>query len=747
MKAGFDPLFEQAAQHSGVPVGLLRSVAQVESQFDPRAVGPVPAIGDPNDRAQGLMQIRQSNARAAGIDPFDPTQAIGWAANNLAQMRQRFGSWDGAVNAYHGGTDPANWGPRTAAYRQKVLHTLGESMANQQQPSNPGVDPFVGIGAASSAASAPPAVDPFAGLDTGGANVPARVDPFAAPGRVPSQPAQPQPMGQIEAGVRALGHHLMAPLHGAAQLVEHGVNSAVQSVAPGTGFAQAVQRTVDSDDAALGRNEAQYQATVPNGIGTAAGATIGTVAPLLLSGPAAALERIGGTAASPLTALAGRLGPGATRWLANAGARLTSGAAQGAGIAALTPATGQGDFVQQKADQLQGGALAGAAGVLLGAVAGRLLNPVVQPAVQRLLDAGVRLTPGQAAGGVAKAFEGKLTSVPMVGDWIKGAQQRGIDSFNVAVANRALEPIGRTVPGGMRAGSELNAYVPRAIGEVYDSVQPRAAFIADTPFMGELTTIRTQLSQDAPAVLQQFDNIVENQITRKLNNTAMSGDQWGDTRSSIGRFARDRMTGNATPDDRALSGALMDLQTAVNGSVGRNSPPDVRPAIDRANAAWAQYKQMEKAAGSVGAFNHENVFTPGQYAAAARSGMTNAQRAQGGAGRGLNAQFAQDGMGVLANRIPDSGTAGRLGAAGAVGALAGNPALLLSPYTALGGLAALAYTPLGQRVAAAAMTARPAAVRAAGARMPDALPRMLGTSGGILGTDSDGRPQVGGLLQ
>lgn len=149
----------------------------------------------------------------------------------------------------------------------------------------------------------------------------------------------------------------------------------------------------------------------------------------------------------------------------------------------------------------------------------------------------------------------------------------------------------------------------------------------------------------------------------------------------------------------------------------------------------------------MGAFNQGNVFTPGQYASAVRSGMTNAQRAQGGAGHGLNAQLAQDGMGVLANRVPDSGTAGRLGTAGAIGALAAHPGLLLSPYTALGGLAAFAYTPVGQRAVTAALTARPAVVRAIGARTPDALPRMIGTGGGLLGTDSDGRPQVGGLLQ
>src|SRR5687768_8749376 len=68
-----------------------------------------------------------------------------------------------------------------------------------------------------------------------------------------------------EDAIRAAGHHAMKPLHGAAQAIEHGVGYLAEQLLP-EDVARAVRDTVAADDAALRRNEAEYQAQVPDSV-------------------------------------------------------------------------------------------------------------------------------------------------------------------------------------------------------------------------------------------------------------------------------------------------------------------------------------------------------------------------------------------------------------------------------------------------------------------------------------------------
>ena len=55
----------------------------------------------------------------------------------------------------------------------------------------------------------------------------------------------------------------------------------------------------------------------------------------------------------------------------------------------------------------------------------------LRPSAERLLmNEGVKLTPGQMAGGVAKSIEDKATSIPLAGDMITSARRRGIEDLN-----------------------------------------------------------------------------------------------------------------------------------------------------------------------------------------------------------------------------------------------------------------------------------------------------------------------------
>jgi hypothetical protein len=524
---------------------------------------------------------------------------------------------------------------------------------------------------APAAASAGPSFDDYLGQQA------------AAPAAAPAPAAAtPQASNWQTPGGFVMG--LGDMVKGGAQSIVHGLSWAADKVAPDSQFAKDARAALPQMDQTVANQEQQYQAQRQgSGVdwsrlaGNAAGA-----APLAFAAPEAAG--------------AGLLG------------RTAIGAGVGAANSLLTPVTDASKpYADQKMQQIGLGALTGGVAVPVSAGIGGLVSGVTDPVRQRLAQAGVTMTPGQILGGAWQRTEDKLTSVPVLGDFIKNAQQRSVQSFNRSAYNNALEPIGQTVPNNVATGSAGVDYVRRQIGNVYDSLAPRASFVADQNFGNDLAAIRANLAQNAPGALQQFDNIVGNQVTNKLQNGALNGQQWGNSRSTIAGIARNQRLGNASPDNRVLADSLDELNDAINAGVGRSSPPDVLQDLTRANAAYSQYKQIERAAGMAGASNNGNVFTAAQYANAVRRGATSSQKATNG---GLNGQFASDATDVLGSKYPDSGTVGRSLMTLGLGAAAGHAAApgVVVPAAVGIGLGSLPYTALGQRFAQSLLLNRPA---------------------------------------
>lgn len=476
-------------------------------------------------------------------------------------------------------------------------------------------------------------------------------------------------------------------VRGYGQSIVHGLSWLADKVAPDSQFAKDARGALPQIQQTIDQQDAQYAAAHPSdGIdwarvgGQAGGMALlgggGLAAPESLAGKAlmGALSGLGGTAAQPVT----NLQPGQS-------------------------------YADAKVDQAKTNALIGAIAGPATGILGRTIAGAGGEAQRRLADAGVTMTPGQILGTGAARTEEKLSSVPILGDFIKNAQQRSVQSFNRASYDNALAPIGQTLPRDVQIGSDAVQAVRDRIGQVYQSIEPRATFVADQNFNTDVAGIRNGLAQTAPATLQQFDNIVQNQVTNKLQHGyVLDGRQWGNTRSEISSMARDQTLGNATPDNRALAGALGDLNDAINAGVSRASPPDVLQDLGRANAAYARYKQIEAAAGSAGASNNGNVFTAAQFQNAIRRGSTSGQKATNS---GLNGQFGADAQDILGAKYPNSGTPGRAALMAALGAIGGHavlPPSVAAPAIGAGAAAALPYTALGQRATQALLMSRPA---------------------------------------
>lgn len=558
----------------------------------------------------------------------------------------------------------------------------------------------------SSPAAAPAAVPDF--LDA----FPAAALTAAAPAAA-SAPAAP--VAPITAG-QQFTQGVMDPINGGAQLLAHAAGPLANAVNSATGYVNSLPvigpitkalgmtpATAQQVDQSIAQNEQQYQA------GRAAAGESGWD-PLRLAGQAVALAPI--SSIGPLSSSLGL------------GGRIALGASQGAATSALTPITDPAQQTDYGKNALANAALGGAGGAVINplvSLAGGVISPRVSAAARNMLDRGVPLTPGQILGGAAATTESKATSIPVVGDMIRNSQQRAVQGFNRATYQEALAPVGAAVPDHVPTGSDAIDYVRNAIGHVYDSIAPRATFVADANFSNDLNAIRNNLAQTAPAALPQFDNVVNNQVTAKLAGGvpaaqgglpvggALDGAQWANTRSTINTIARNRTLGNATPDDRELSGALGDLNDAISAGVGRSSPPDVLTDLANANAAYARYKQIEAAAGMAGASNQGNIFTAAQFNNAVRKGSTLSQKATNS---GLSAQLGADAQTVLGAQYPNSGTAGRealiamlTGGAG-VGGLLKAPVPTLATVAGLGA-ASLPYTQWGNALARAALVNRP----------------------------------------
>ncbi len=93
----WQPLVKWVAARADMPTALIDALIEQESGFNPRARSPAGAIG--------MMQIMPANARAWGINPFDPAQNV-WAGTWYLKylLRRYHGSLGLALAAYNAGS-------------------------------------------------------------------------------------------------------------------------------------------------------------------------------------------------------------------------------------------------------------------------------------------------------------------------------------------------------------------------------------------------------------------------------------------------------------------------------------------------------------------------------------------------------------------------------------------------------------------------------------------------------------------
>ena len=241
-----------------------------------------------------------------------------------------------------------------------------------------------------------------------------------------------------------------------------------------------------------------------------AGNIAGNVAMALL--PGGIVKGAGAIAgASRLPAVAGALNAAGNAIMAPNS--IKGAAALGAGLGAVQPAVDSGERLRN----ILMGAGGGAAGQALFKGAARLVQPNTSPAVQTLMAEGVTPTPGQILGGGWNRMEEGLSSVPIIGDFIKSARGRAVGDLNTAAFNRALAPVGETMPAGM-VGRDAIDHVQSTLGAKYDALLPKLTTQADAPFISDISNLQNMMANGSidPAKASQFNSLLQNQVLSKF---------------------------------------------------------------------------------------------------------------------------------------------------------------------------------------------------------------------------------------
>jgi len=409
-----------------------------------------------------------------------------------------------------------------------------------------------------------------------------------------------------------------------------------------------------------------------------------------------ALQMAGGAFAPGMSAAGNYVTQGTT-----GGIRAGRAAGVGAGIGG---ATGFGTAEGGLADRLEGTAIGAGVGALTGAAGQRVVDRFARGAVgadttaaRQLSREGVQLTPGQMLqetpliGGFLRGTEDRLAGMPLVGDAIQGARTRGLETANIAGAQRGLTPIGETIPPKIAPGYEAVEFVQDRLGQAYADVLSRVSPTIDEP----LDTGIAEILADAPASMgearaRQLAEILSSRVMRNVDpeTRRISGEEYKRIETVLGQQQRE-LARSVDSDQRALGLALGDIRSEFREALARQYPAEA-PRLQQINTGYANLVRIEDATGTAGAMQRGGVFTPAQLANAVR--RNTGSRSQRGAGTGLMRDLATNMGEVLPSTVPDSGTAGR---AGLAALLAGG--YYLKPEIAIPVIAGVApYTKIGQ---------------------------------------------------
>lgn len=334
------------------------------------------------------------------------------------------------------------------------------------------------------------------------------------------------------------------------------------------------------------------------------------------------------------------------------------------------------------------GAIFGKAGASATKFLGDTLNPLVKPAVQRLMDAGVKLTPGQITGGFWRMLENSGKYVPFLGDAVSAAQDKALTGFNNATYNQVLENIGTKLPAGI-TGHEAQVFTQKAIGDRYKALLPSLQVQKDVGYVGDRLRLAKTLAQSGlpDDAIKAFNRVMYNVDRRFSRAGGMTGRTMQEIDTDLGQEYADH-AGSQAPADLKLSRLYKQAQTDLREMVYRNNPSQEGP-LKAVRAAFREFVPIELAGGK-GTTDELGRFQPGQLKTAVAQNDNLIRNRATAQGRAPGEALANDAIATMGRTVKAASSLNPLIRTGlGAGALMAhlNPAALLTgaPYTDIGG--------------------------------------------------------------
>jgi hypothetical protein len=328
------------------------------------------------------------------------------------------------------------------------------------------------------------------------------------------------------------------------------------------------------------------------------------------------------------------------------------------------------------------GGLAGLVGGVTGRAAGRGISGVIDPAVKRLNDAGVRLTVPQMVGGAHKGLEDRLSGFPGFRTVIGGARKRGLADANAAAFAQAVVPPGAAVTGEQIGEAGVNN-LSDAVSQAYRDALGGKVVQIDPQFSGDWGNLSQQLP-GIPNVGPELQAGIAQTIGPMFQNGALTGESMQAIDRGLADLSR------AYSDHPLYATHIRPAIDAANNAVAgmfERQAPDVMPAY---RAAKQSYRNLSTISDAVNAgLQTDGMFTAAQLGTAARANAKKfGSSITAAKGERPFFQLQRDMQNVLPSKIPDPGTAGQMAVPWiASGALGGSMGAAANADEGAGGMA------------------------------------------------------------
>lgn len=318
-------------------------------------------------------------------------------------------------------------------------------------------------------------------------------------------------------------------------------------------------------------------------------------------------SRVAGNVLSPANLAVGGVAGG----LATAPLRQAAivGAAQGV----MMPTDTSQDFAEEKARQTALGAAGGVVGGAAVKGAGKVLNPVVSAAEQKLTDLGVQLTPGQLIGPTARDVEAFATNLFGVGPSISAAKQRAVQSFNKGVINKTLAKIDDKLPE-TAVGRDAVLYAADQVSNAYDDVLSKMNFELNFKTSSDVLTALNKARLPSTEEKTKALELVNSLALSKFDKQTLTGAEYKQIETELRQEATNYLK-SESPSNKNIGNALKEVLNVFKKELAAQNPKQTSK-LRRIDAAYGDLEVIQTAAANSGAEN--GIFTPKQYQTAVR---------------------------------------------------------------------------------------------------------------------------------